>query len=76
MIAGVLPLVAYLLPLESDVQFPASIALAGAALFAVGAARTFVTRRGFVRSGAEMLLVGSLAAVVAFGIGGFAASFA
>jgi vacuolar iron transporter family protein len=75
-IAGVLPLVAYLLPLESDVQFPASIALAGAALFTVGAARTFVTRRGFVRSGAEMLLVGSLAAVVAFAIGGFAASFA
>ena len=74
-IAGVLPLVAYLLPLESDVQFPASIALAGAALFAVGAARTFVTRRGFVRSGAEMLLVGSLAAVVAFGIGALCGFF-
>jgi vacuolar iron transporter family protein len=75
-IAGVLPLIAYLLPLPPEVQFPASIALAGAALFAVGAARTFVTRRGLLRSGAEMLLVGALAAVVAFIIGAFAASFA
>ena len=75
-IAGVLPLIAYLLPLEPEVQFPASIALAASALFAVGAARTFVTRRGFLRSGVEMLLVGALAAAVAFGIGAFAASFA
>jgi VIT1/CCC1 family predicted Fe2+/Mn2+ transporter len=75
-IAGVLPLVAYLLPLEPEVQFPVSIALAGAALFSVGAARTFVTRRGFLRSGVEMLLVGALAGVVAFGIGAFAAYFA
>ena len=55
---------------------PPSIALAASALFAVGAARTFVTRRGFLRSGIEMLLVGALAAVVAFGVGAFAASFA
>jgi VIT1/CCC1 family predicted Fe2+/Mn2+ transporter len=75
-VAGVLPLVAYLAPLDERAQFPASIALAAVALFAVGAARTFVTRRGFLRSGVEMLLVGSLAAVVAFGIGAFAASFA
>ena len=75
-VAGVLPLVAYLLPLDPAAQFPASIALAGAALFGVGAARTFVTRRGLIRSGIEMLLVGSLAAVVAFGVGAFAASFA
>ena len=73
--AGVLPLAAYVLPLEPAVRFPASIALAAAALFSVGAARTFVTKRGFLRSGVEMLLVGSLAAVVAFGIGAFAASF-
>ncbi len=35
-----------------------------------------MTRRGFFRSGLEMLLVGSLAAAVAFGIGALAASFA
>ena len=75
-VAGVVPLAAYLLPLNDAAQFPASIGLAGAALFAVGAARTFVTRRGLLRSGVEMLLVGALAAAVAFGIGAFAASFA
>ena len=75
-VAGVLPLVAYVLPLAPGVRFPVSLALAAAALFAVGAARTFVTKRGFFRSGVEMLLVGSLAAVVAFAIGALAASFA
>ena len=75
-VAGVVPLAAYLVPLNDAAQFPAAIALAGAALFAVGAARTFVTRRGLLRSGVEMLLVGSLAAAVAFGIGALAASFA
>lgn len=60
----------------ATVQLPGAIALTAAALFAVGASRTFVTRRGLLRGGVEMLLVGSLAAAVAFGIGGFTASFA
>ena len=72
--AGTVPLVAYLTPLDDGIRFPAAAVLAGAALFAVGAARTFVTRRGFVRSGTEMLLVGSLAATVAFVIGALAAA--
>lgn len=74
--AGVIPLLAYLAPLDADVSFAIATGLAGAALFAVGAARTFVTRRGFFRSGLEMLLVGTLAAAVAFAIGAAAASFA
>jgi vacuolar iron transporter family protein len=72
--AGVVPLVAYLLPLDDSTRFPVAIVLTGVALFGVGAARTLATRRGFVRSGIEMLLVGSLAAVVAYAIGAFAAS--
>ena len=32
-----------------------------------------MTKRGFLRSGGEMLLVGSLAAVVAYAIGAFVA---
>ena len=53
---------AYLLPaLRRLPRFPSRWLLAGAALFAVGAARTFVTKRGFLRSGVEMLLVGSAA---------------
>jgi VIT1/CCC1 family predicted Fe2+/Mn2+ transporter len=72
--AGIVPLVAYLVPLDPDARFPAAIVLTALALFTVGASRTFVTRRGFVTSGAEMLFVGSLAAAVAFGIGAFTAA--
>jgi vacuolar iron transporter family protein len=72
--AGLIPLVAYLLPLDDSVRFPAAIALTGATLFGVGAARSFATRHGFLRSGGEMLLVGSVAAAVAYSIGAFVAS--
>ena len=74
--AGILPLLAYLAPLAPATQFAGAAALAAAALFTVGAARTFVTQRGLLRSGVEMLAVGSLAALVAFGIGAVVASFA
>jgi len=72
--AGLIPLLAYLLPLSEDVAFVTAIGLTGVALFTVGASRTLVTKLGFVRSGSEMLLVGSLAAAVAYGIGALAAS--
>ncbi len=71
--AGVVPLLAYLLPLSDDVRFPAAAVLAGGTLFTVGASRALVTRLGYFRSGFEMLAVGSLAALVAFGIGALAA---
>jgi VIT1/CCC1 family predicted Fe2+/Mn2+ transporter len=73
--AGLVPLVAYLLPLSSDVRFIAAIALTAATLFAVGAARSFVTGLSPLRSGLEMLFVGALAAVAAYLIGAFAAMF-
>lgn len=72
--AGVLPLVAYLLPLPDGARFPLAAATAAAALFAVGAARTLVTRRGLLRSGAEMLAVGSAAGALAYAIGALAAA--
>jgi VIT1/CCC1 family predicted Fe2+/Mn2+ transporter len=75
LVAGIVPLVAYLLPLAEDVQFPLAIGLAAVALFVVGAARTLATKRGFLRSGLEMLLVGALAGAVAYVIGDVAASF-
>jgi VIT1/CCC1 family predicted Fe2+/Mn2+ transporter len=68
-IAGTVPLVAYLAPIGDDFRLPTAVGLTAAALFGVGASRSFVTKRGFLRSGGEMLLVGSLAAVVAFAIG-------
>jgi vacuolar iron transporter family protein len=73
---GVLPLAAYLLPLADAARFPAAAALAAASLFAVGAARTLVTRRGLLRSGAEMLGVGSAAGAVAYVVGAITAGIA
>lgn len=72
--AGVLPLVAYLLPFSEGSRFPISVGVAAAALFGVGAARTLVTRRGVLRSGTEMLVVGSAAGAVAYGVGAFASA--
>lgn len=72
--AGVLPLAAYLLPLPDGTRFPLAVAIAAAALFLVGAARTLVTRLGLLRSGVEMLAVGSAAGAVAYAIGALAAA--
>lgn len=72
--AGVVPLLAYLVPLTDGSRFPAAVALTFATLFAVGASRALVTRLGWIRSGLEMLLVGALAASVAYVIGAAAAA--
>jgi VIT1/CCC1 family predicted Fe2+/Mn2+ transporter len=70
--AGVVPLIAYLVPLPDDARFPVAVVLTLTTLFAVGASRAFVTRLGWMRSGLEMLLVGALAAAVAYTIGALA----
>ena len=72
-LAGVVPLLVYLLglllPISGDIAFPVSIALSGIALFSLGAAKVLVTQLNGLRSGVEMLLVGGLAAGVAYGVG-------
>jgi VIT1/CCC1 family predicted Fe2+/Mn2+ transporter len=72
--AGLVPLVAYLVPLPDDMRFPVAIALTISTLFAVGASRAYITRLGWLRSGLEMLFVGALAAAVAYSIGALAAT--
>jgi VIT1/CCC1 family predicted Fe2+/Mn2+ transporter len=72
--AGTVPLVAYVAPLPDEYRFAIAIVLTLATLFAVGATRSLVTRLGWARSGFEMLVVGALAAAVAYGIGALAAS--
>jgi VIT1/CCC1 family predicted Fe2+/Mn2+ transporter len=72
-VAGAVPLLIYLLslvfPVRPEVAFPISLALSGVALFGLGVAKVFVTRLSVIRSGLEMLLVGGLAAGVAYGVG-------
>ena len=69
LVAGTVPLVAYLAPLPDSQRFAAAVALTLTTLYAVGALRAIVTKLGWVRSGLEMLFVGAAAAAVAYGIG-------
>ena len=59
LVAGTVPLVAYLLPLSAEWSFPTAVALTVTTLFAVGALRSLATKVGWLRSGAEMLAVGA-----------------
>lgn len=74
LVAGVVPLLAYLLPAAGD-RFAVAILLTLTTLFAVGATRTLILRKGWFRSGIEMLVVGAAAAVVAYGIGALLAGW-
>jgi len=72
-IAGFLPLLSYVLDFFNrdflPSAFPISLGLTAIALFGVGAARRFMTRRSWWQSGLEILGVGGLAAACAFVIG-------
>lgn len=72
--AGIVPLVAYVVPLPDDHRFPLAVVLTLSTLSAVGAARALVTHLGWIRSGLEMLCVGALAAAVAYSIGALASA--
>lgn len=72
-VAGVVPLLAYLFPIQETNRFVAAIALTLLTLFVVGASRSFITRQNYFRSGMEMFLVGGAAAAVAYGIGALVA---
>ena len=74
-VCGSLPLLAYLaallfkISLPDSTSFLISLILSGVALFALGAAKYFVTRRNPLISGLEMLLVGGAAATLAYLVG-------
>ncbi len=72
-VAGVVPLLAYILPVPDAERFPVATMLTLGILFIVGALRTLVTRGRWIVNGIEMLAIGALAAAVAYGIGRFLA---
>jgi VIT1/CCC1 family predicted Fe2+/Mn2+ transporter len=73
LVAGAVPLLVYLLglflPVDPTMAFRVSVVLSALALFGLGAAKVFVTERNWFRSGLEMLVVGGLAAGVAYLVG-------
>lgn len=72
-LGGSIPLVAFVAALGSEAarahSFPISVALTLATMFGVGSARSLVTFKPWYKAGLEMLLVGGLAAAVAYGVG-------
>ncbi|WP_207308847.1 VIT1/CCC1 transporter family protein [Marinobacter salicampi] len=68
---GVVPLIAYLIPISDEYRFPLAGAMTLVTLFVVGAGRGLVATLPPWRAGAEMLVVGALAAAVAYGVGVF-----
>lgn len=73
--AGIVPLLAYILPLEPESRFPIAVGLAAVALFTVGASRALFSERGWLQAGIEMLLIGSAAGFVAYAVGVLGAWF-
>jgi VIT1/CCC1 family predicted Fe2+/Mn2+ transporter len=73
LLAGSVPLLVYFLglflPIDPDVAFPLSVVLSGLALLTLGAAKVLITERNWFRSGLEMLVVGGVAAGVAYLLG-------
>ncbi|MEA2615438.1 MAG: vacuolar iron transporter family protein [Chloroflexota bacterium] len=67
-IAATIPLLPFLFTSGATALVIACV-LSALALFAVGAAKTLVTRRSPMRSGAEMVIVGLLASLVTFMVG-------
>lgn len=67
-ISATVPLIPYLFAAGTTALLIACV-LSALALFSVGAAKTLVTRRSPLRSGAEMVVVGVLAASVTFLVG-------
>lgn len=72
-VAGSVPLLIYLIglvtPVAPGTAFFVSLGLSGLALFGLGAAKVLVTQLNPWRSGLEMLVVGGLAASVAYLVG-------
>ena len=72
-LAGFMPLIVYVMglfyPISSTEAFTVSVILSALTIFGLGVAKVTVTRLNPLRSGLEMLLVGGLAASVAYVVG-------
>lgn len=70
-VIGTFPLIPFIFAISAESVFTVSALATAASLFIVGAARALVTTRGFLVSGLEMLVVGGVAAGLAYAVGAF-----
>jgi vacuolar iron transporter family protein len=70
-VAGVIPLIPYALPLLTIDRFALSTALTFLALFCVGASRGWIANVRWATAGLEMFGLGSIVAALAYGCGAF-----
>jgi VIT1/CCC1 family predicted Fe2+/Mn2+ transporter len=75
-VAGLLPLLPYLIPVLPIERFALSVLLTLLALFLVGALRALISNVSWWRGGAEMLALGALVAAAAYGSGALVARVA
>jgi vacuolar iron transporter family protein len=75
-IAGAVPLVPFVLPLDPSIRLTTATAATFAALFLLGVMRAFVTRDRWWRTGLETLGLGAVVAAAAYGAGMLVARFA
>lgn len=69
-LCGSIPLISFVfMPGLSEHQFWISCALTALTLFVVGSLRVFIVGSGWFKAGLEMLGVGGLAAILAYGVG-------
>lgn len=73
-IAGAVPLLPYMLPWLPDGRFAYSIILTLLTLFAVGASRALITNARWWAAGLEMLALGAVVALIAYGSGAIVAA--
>ena len=73
-LAGLIPLSAYLVPAMDGIRFPTACSLAAVALFGIGAGRALFSDRPWLIAGIEMLALGIIASAVAYTVGALAAA--
>ncbi len=69
MVAGAVPLVPYLLPIDPVTRLAVSTAMTFATLFLLGGLRGLITNDPWWRTGLETLVLGMLVALAAYGAG-------
>jgi VIT1/CCC1 family predicted Fe2+/Mn2+ transporter len=70
-IFGFFPLFSFLIPQIDHYRFLISCIITALVLFVVGSLRFFVSKKHWLQGGVEMLLIGGVVAIIAYGVGYF-----